>query len=84
MPTATTDLDARAVAAEVRAQMGRTRTSTADLARAAGLRRQTLSERLNDHSPFTLTELTAVAKALGTTAGVLMRRAEEAKEGATK
>lgn len=66
------------IAAEVRAEMGRHKITTTELARATGIRRQTLSGRLNEHSSFTIRELIAIAQALGTTAGTLLGRAEEA------
>ena len=72
------DLDA-AVAAEVRAELGRQRRVTVSaIAEAQGMRRATLSARVNGHAPFSPSLLSAVATHLGTTASEITARAERA------
>lgn len=68
------------LAAEVRADLARGRVGIASVATRIGMRRATLSQRLNGHSPFTLAELDAVASVLGTTASELIARAETVRE----
>ena len=70
-----TDLDA-AVASEVRAEAARVGLSVSRLADRVGVRRHTLSARLNGPTPFRPSELSAVASALGVTASALVARAE--------
>ena len=73
-----TDLDA-AVAAEVRAEIGRhTDVSISAIALQNDIRRATLSARINGHIPFSPSLLSAVAKMLGTTASEITVRAERA------
>lgn len=68
-----------AVAAEVRADIARNRTaSVSGIAERLGIRRATLSGRVNGHAPFAPSLLAAVAAELGTTASDIVRRAEEA------
>ena len=67
----------RAVAAEVRAAIARTSgASITGAAAALGLRRATLSVRINGHVPFSPGELGSIACYLGTTASDLLLRAE--------
>jgi transcriptional regulator with XRE-family HTH domain len=54
-----------AVAANVRAEMGRTRRTQAALAEDVGMTQQALSRRLAAQTPFTVEELGRVAVALG-------------------
>lgn len=73
-----TDLDRR-VAAEVRAEIARNGTATVTgLAETLGIRRATLSTRINGHAAFTPSLLAAVAAQLDTTASDLIARAESA------
>jgi plasmid maintenance system antidote protein VapI len=71
-----TGLDA-GVAAEVRSEIARSRTvSVKGIAEKLGIRRATLSSRVNGHAPFTPSLLAAVAAELGTTASAIIARAE--------
>lgn len=75
-----TDLDA-AVAAEVRAEIGRhSDVSVSAIALKLDMRRATLSTRVNGHAPFSPSLLSAVAKMLGTTASEITLRAERSLE----
>lgn len=75
-----TGLDA-GVAAEVRSEIARSRTvSIKGIAEKLGIRRATLSARVNGHAAFTPSLLAAVAGELGTTASVLVARAERSIE----
>lgn len=65
------------VADEVRAEVARQRSNYTALAKAAGMRRATLSDRLNEHSEFTLPELKAIGKVLAVPRHELIRRADE-------
>lgn len=66
-----------AVAAEVRAEFARQRDKTiSELSEQQGLRRATLSKRINGQQPFTIGELTKVANYLGTTAEALTAEAK--------
>ena len=67
------------IGTEIRVAAVRNGTTLGALAIDAGMTRQTLSTKLNGHSDFTITELRAVAAALGTTAGTLLARAEQAE-----
>ena len=66
------------IATEIRVEATRRGTTLGALATNAGMTRQTLSTKLNGHTDFTLTDLRAIASALGTTAGTLLTRAEAA------
>lgn len=71
-----TDLDA-GVAAEVRSEIARTKTVTvSSLAADLGIRRATLSARVNGHAPFAPSLLASVAERLGTSASAIVARAE--------
>jgi plasmid maintenance system antidote protein VapI len=77
-----TGLDA-GVAAEVRSEIARSRTaSVKGLAEKLGIRRATLSSRVNGHAAFTPSLLAAVAAELGTTASSIIARAERAIDSA--
>lgn len=66
-----------AVSAEVRAEIARHHgTTVLALSERLGIRRATLSDRVNGKSPFTTALLSAVATELGTTASEITRRAE--------
>ena len=67
------------IATEIRVEATRRGTTLGALAANAGMTRQTLSTKLNGHTDFTLTDLRAIASALGTTAGTLLTRAEAAR-----
>lgn len=74
-----TELDS-GVAAEVRAEIARSGTATVKgIAESLGIRRATLSSRVNGHAAFTPSLLAAVAAELGTTASDLIARAERAR-----
>lgn len=51
-----------------------------DLAKETGLRYPYFSARLNGHKDFTTREISAIARALGTTGWKILRRAEEAEK----
>lgn len=71
-----TTLD-QAIAGEVRAEFARQNKKTwSDLADSLGIRRATLSARINGHQPFTTGQLVAVAHFLGTTAEAITAEAE--------
>lgn len=73
-----TDLDA-GVAAEVRADIARIKNvSVKSIAEDLGIRRATLSSRVNGHAPFAPSLLSAVAARLGTSASAIVARAEAA------
>lgn len=55
---------ARAVSAEVRAAMGRHRTSGLQLAGLAGMSQNYLAKRLRDEKPFTINDLEQICSAL--------------------
>ena len=66
-----------AVAAEIRVEIARNRgVSVSSIANELGMRRATLSARVNGHVAFTPGELSAVAMMLGTTAAMITSRAE--------
>lgn len=65
-----------ALAAEVRASMGRAGLRQADLAKTAGLSRPSLSRKLAGRQTFTAEELLRVADVLGVKASDLMAQAE--------
>lgn len=68
-----------ALVAEVRRELARHRElSVSSLAQTFGMRRATLSVRFNGHVPFSPSLLSDVARAFGTTASVLVARAERA------
>lgn len=76
--TGYTDLD-EAVAEEVRALIARTKgVSIKSLAEDLGIRRATLSLRVNGRAAFVPSLLSAVASRLGTTASDIVARAEQA------
>lgn len=54
-----------AVAAEVRAELGRHRKSASDLARALKISPQSIGRRLNGDQPFDVIELASIAAWLG-------------------
>ena len=73
-----TSLD-EAVSEEVRALIARTKgVSVKSIAEDLGIRRATLSSRVNGHTAFTSSLLSAVASRLGTTASEITARAERA------
>lgn len=73
-----TGLDA-GVAAEVRAEIARSRTVTVKgLSERLGIRRATLSDRVNGHAAFSPSLLAAVGEQLGVKASELVARAEHA------
>lgn len=51
-----------------------------NLAQETGLRYPYFSARLNGHKDFTTREISAIARALGTTGWEILRRAEEAEK----
>lgn len=61
--------DQEAVAANIRALMGRHRVSQSRLAAAVGLSTRGMSERLNGHTNFTVRELGKVARFFGKSLG---------------
>lgn len=63
-----TDTFADSIASAVRAELGRQGKRLTDLTAPLGLSRQTISGRLNGHTPFTADELDKVASFLGITA----------------
>lgn len=67
-----------AVAAEVRAEMGRQRKTQADLAAVLKIYPSTAGRRLDGSVPFDVVELATVARWLGVKASELMVRAERA------
>lgn len=67
---------ARAVTAEIRAEMGRQRFSNADLARILGVTEHTAGRRLRDEVPFDIVELHEVAAWLGVPISRLLADAE--------
>ena len=68
-----------AVAEEVRRRLAERRDlSVAGIAASLGMRRATLSVRVNGHVPFSPSLLAAVARAMGTTASEIVARAERA------
>ncbi|MFD6029826.1 helix-turn-helix domain-containing protein [Cellulosimicrobium funkei] len=68
----------RALAAEVRAEIARRPDlSVAGLADSLGIRRATLSERVNGRVAFTYSQLRLVAEALGLTVRELDSRAKD-------
>lgn len=75
-------LDAE-VAAEVRSGIARSKTaSIKGISERIGIRRATLSQRVNGHVPFSPSLLAMVAAELGTTASELVARAEQSLEAA--
>lgn len=54
----------RAISAEIRAALARTRTPAAQLSASMGVSSSYLSNRLRDKMPFTLNDVEAVSKAL--------------------
>lgn len=79
-----TDLDA-GVAAEVRSDIARIKNvSVSSIAEDLGIRRATLSARVNGHVPFAPSLLSAVAAKLGTTASEIVFRAEQAAVDAAR
>lgn len=76
--TGYTRLD-EAVSEEVRALIARTKgVSVKSIAEELGIRRATLSSRVNGHAAFAPSLLAAVAERLGTTASEIVARAERA------
>lgn len=74
--TGYTGLD-EAVSEEVRALIARTKgVSVKSIAEELGIRRATLSSRVNGHAAFAPSLLAAVAARLGTTASEIVARAE--------
>ena len=63
-----------AVAANVRAEMGRHKCTQVTLADRIGMTQQTLSRRLGAQTSFTVTELGRVADALGVPMSALIGR----------
>ena len=69
------------VAAEIRAEMARQRISLSEMNERTGYTKQKLSRMVNvEVQPLDIESTSTIAKALGTTAWELMRRADEAKE----
>ena len=69
------------VAAEIRAEMARQRISLSEMHERRGYTKQKLSRMVNvEAQPLDIESTSTIAKALGTTAWELMRRAEETKE----
>ena len=69
------------VAAEIRAEMARQRISLSEMNKRTGYTKQKLSRMVNvEAQPLDIEATSTIAKALGTTAWELMRRAEVAKE----
>ena len=69
------------VAAEIRAEMARQRISLSEMHERTGYTKQKLSRMVNvEAQPLDIEATSTIAKALGTTAWELMRRAEVAKE----
>ena len=69
------------VAAEIRAEMARQRISLSEMNERTGYTKQKLSRMVNiEAQPLDIEATSTIAKALGTTAWELMRRAEVAKE----
>ena len=58
-----------AVAAEVRAELARKQITASTVAEAIQMPTSTLSRRLKADTPFTVDELAAIARVLGTTPG---------------
>ena len=66
------------VAAEIRAEMARQRLSLSEMNERTGYTKQKLSRMVNvETQPLDIESTSTIAKALGTTAWELMRRAEE-------
>ena len=66
------------VAAEIRAEMARQRISLSEMNERTGYTKQKLSRMVNvEAQPLDIESTSTSAKALGTTAWELMRRAEE-------
>lgn len=65
-----------AVAAEIRALMGREDWSQRDLSRATGIPQPTISSVLSAKTAFDLEQLDAIARALGSTPDRIMRAAD--------
>lgn len=79
-----TELDGY-VADEIRAEIARVRgASVKGIAEKLGIRRATLSARVNGHAPFTPSLIGAVASELGTTATEIVSRAERAIQEAAQ
>ena len=69
------------LAAEIRAEMARQRISLSEMNERTGYTKQKLSRMVNvEAQPLDVESTSTIAKALGTTAWELMRRAEETKE----
>lgn len=68
---------AKAASAEIRAEMARQRMTGRDLAAKTDRSQNYTAKRLRDEYAFTLDEVDAIAKALGTTYEILMRAATE-------
>ena len=68
-----------ALAGEVRASIARQRPkkSVSGLASALGIRRATISNRINGHIPFSFSELELVAEYLGTSSIDLLAKAKQ-------
>lgn len=65
------------ISREMKAEVGRRDWRRTDLAKALGLSRQGLANKLSGSTDFTVTEVEAAANAFGITASELVRRAEE-------
>lgn len=79
MPTGSTSIAgpfARAVSAEIRAEMGRLKMSGNQLAQAVGLSQNYVAIRLRDAKPFNLNDVHEIAHALGIDVFEIMVRAE--------
>lgn len=70
------------VAAEVRAEIAKQGIEISYLAEVSGIPRGRLSNRLNEHREFTLTELNAIGAALGVPGWEFHRRATKEKTAA--
>ncbi|MFI2568885.1 hypothetical protein ACH473_10505 [Cellulosimicrobium funkei] len=77
-PSKPSEAFARAVAAEIRAEVARQRLAIADVERGAEISHNYLWKRLSDELPLNLNDVEAIANVLGVPPGVLIARAERA------
>ncbi|WP_133206808.1 MULTISPECIES: helix-turn-helix domain-containing protein [Arthrobacter] len=75
---------ARAFAAELRAALARRRTSAKQLALAVGLTPAYVNKRLRDEAPFTLNDVEAIIKEMGSDWGTVSQAAIEALRAPTE
>lgn len=69
---------------EIKAELARQSMTVKDLSELMHCQYETLRRRLKGEAPLTDVDITAIGKALKVPGWEFMRRAEEAKEGATK